>query len=180
MPSGSAESVPLLTIEELLKLALPPGTQVLAGKSGLSNPLRWVANLRITYPLLAELRPQYLAIGRLKQTLEQNPSLTAEALIREMAQGKASGLILDRPLGKVETRIASELGLPVILVEADTDLYALKRDILRALIDRERREPWETDLFRNRLQALLAAEGLYGIVPPTRRITRSPRVAKIL
>ena len=126
-----------ISVDVLWDLALPPGTTLQGGEQGLSRRVEWVAALRASFPMFAELAEGYLALARLDVARSLDPNLTPGVLIQELAGAQAAALVVDEPLSPHDAALADEVGLPVLLVPAGTDLRQLERDILRTLVDRE-------------------------------------------
>ena len=54
--------MPSVTVRDVLRLALPPGTTIVAGTTGQGRQVTWVATLRATLPAFAELRGGEIAL----------------------------------------------------------------------------------------------------------------------
>ena len=51
-----------ITVNDVLRLALPPGTAVVAGASGLQRQVTWVVTPRATLPAFTNLRGGEVAL----------------------------------------------------------------------------------------------------------------------
>ncbi|HEX9372714.1 MAG TPA: PucR family transcriptional regulator, partial [Roseiflexaceae bacterium] len=54
--------MPSISVRDVLRLALPPGTTVAAGATGLAHQVTWVTTLRATLPAFVNLRGGELAL----------------------------------------------------------------------------------------------------------------------
>jgi len=153
-----------LSVLEVWRLSLPPGTTLVGGRSGLDRAVEWVAALRGAFPLFGDMEEGYLAIANLELARRLDPRLTPSYLIEELHGAGASALLVNETASPDEAAKADDLGLPLFVLAPHTDLRALERDILRALVDREgqlARHEMET---RQRLQALLGSGGIDAVL----------------
>ena len=153
-----------VTVEEVWHLALPIGTRLVAGKSGLERPIEWAVSLRATYPLFGALKKGYMALARLDLARRLDPLLTAEYLLVELARAEASSLVVDRAISSAEAALADRLALPVLLLPAEIDFHLLERDVLRVLVDREGLFALRQKEMRQRLQQLFASGGMQSVL----------------
>ncbi|MHB9033735.1 MAG: helix-turn-helix domain-containing protein [Anaerolineae bacterium] len=127
----------VVTVRDILTLALPEGTTVAGGSQGLDNRVEWVVALRAAFPIFGALNPGYLAIARLSLARALDSRITPTYLITELQRVKAAGLLVDEPLSADDRTVADKLALPTLCVPPGSDLYEVERSVLRTVIDRE-------------------------------------------
>src|SRR5436853_243611 len=120
---------PLLTVEEVSKLALPLGTSLVAGADAVSRPVRWALAVGIDSPL------PYLEGGELLCLIpgQSDPIGTITA----SAEAKVSALVTLSPLTPLAIATAEKLHLPVFQLPAVTRIRDVERAIVGLLLDRQ-------------------------------------------
>ena len=76
-----------VTVRNVLRLALPPGTTVVAGTSGLNNQVTWVASQRATPPVFANLRGGELALVSVAGVQAMDEQINLATLIAQVVAG---------------------------------------------------------------------------------------------
>jgi purine catabolism regulator len=75
-----------VTLADILRLALPPGTQVLAGAERLLVPVSWVCTMRPSPPAFPNLEGGELAFVALADLPLLDGRLTLARLVRDLAR----------------------------------------------------------------------------------------------
>lgn len=161
-----------LSVLEIWRLSMPPGTVLAGGRAGIDRAVEWVASLRGAFPLFGDLEEGYLAIANLELARRLDTRLTLDYLIEALHGAGASSLLVNEPASDQDQAKADALGLPLFVLPKQADLRAVERDILRALVDREgqlARHEMET---RQRLQALFGSGGLEAVLADLAEQTR--------
>src|SRR6266851_5727980 len=102
--------MPLVTVSEVLRLALPSATEVVAGAAGLSNAATWARLLRA--------RPA--SLGRIEQG--EIWILSVARMIRDMGQAGVVAFVTTEALAAEVRAEATEANTPVLRVPPDTPL----------------------------------------------------------
>jgi len=152
------------TVRELWSLALPAGTTLLAGEAGLGQTVEWVTSLRATFPALGDLQPGYLVLARLSLARQLDEHLTPLFLVEELCQVMAAGLAVNERPDDETIALADRRGLPLLLLPAESDLYRVERDLLRALLDTQAQLARREQEAREHFEARLAREGLNAVL----------------
>ena len=118
-----------LTLQELILLALPPETRVLAGHGQLDCPITWVVSSS------AVDHSAKLAPGDLTFLLPPY-SLDLVSRLSEIAQAGAAGVaVLGEPAPDV-AQAAEKIGIPFMVLPDSANTRAIERTILTLLLDR--------------------------------------------
>jgi purine catabolism regulator len=156
--------VPSITVRDILRLALPPGTSIEAGAPGLSHQTTWVASLRATPPAFADLRGGELALLSVQGLRQLDEGLSLAALVRRLAQAPVAAIAA---VGEVdeEARAAAEAAhLPLLRLPDSADLRDVEREVQRLISDYdaqlERRGAQLYNLLTRRSLAGLGIPGL--------------------
>jgi purine catabolism regulator len=130
--------MPLVTVSEVLRLALPPGTEVAAGSAGLGNAATWARLLRTRPTSLGRIdHGEIWLLSTAALQLVGDPRAAAR-MIRDMAQAGVVAFVTPQSLGpEVETE-ADEARTPILRVASDASLAEIEKAIVAVLVDRER------------------------------------------
>src|SRR4051794_9942194 len=120
---------PLLTVEEVSKLALPLGTTIVAGADGVVHPVRWALAVGSDSPL------PYLEGGELLCLIPGQSDLIST--ITAAAEAKVAALVTLSPLSPVAIATAEKLHLPVLQLPAGTRIRDVERAVVGLLLDRQ-------------------------------------------
>ena len=161
------------TVGEVWHLALPAGTQMLAGEAGLLQPVEWVASLRASFPVFGDLGPGYLALARMSLVNQLETHPTIPYLITELHGASASGLVVDGEVSDEGLALADQLGFPVLAVPQGTDMREAERDILRALVDLESQLARREMQVRDLLHEAYSAGGIRAVLAQVAHVTAS-------
>lgn len=159
--------MPSVTVRDVLRLALPPGTIVAAGGGGLGRQVNWVATLRATLPAFAELRGGELALLALDAALALDPRLTLATLVRRLAQAPVpvAGVVVLGDVGAEAIAAAEEARLPLLQLPAQADLREVEREITRLITDYEAQfERRGAQLYDLLTQRSVAGQGIPGLL----------------
>ena len=77
-----------ITVHDIWRLALPPGTELAGGKEGIYQTVEWVASLRAAFPLFGDLSEGYIAVAHPELARSLDPRLTLGYLIAELDRAK--------------------------------------------------------------------------------------------
>jgi PucR family transcriptional regulator, purine catabolism regulatory protein len=124
-----------MTVDELRRQVLPPGTEVIAGALGADREVTWAATLRTRPPAFPHLKGGEIALISTEAMRVLETSLQLATLVRSLAGRAVSAVAV---LGEVspETReLADSIGLPVLLLPPGSHLADLEQAIARAVVD---------------------------------------------
>src|SRR5579872_1432711 len=130
--------MPLVTVSEMLRLALPPTTDVVAGADGLGSTVTWARLLRA--------RPT--SLGRVEQG---EVWLLSSAALQLVGDGRAVARMID-DMGRVgvvafvtpevvaaeAADAADRVKTPILRVASDVSLADIEKAIVAVLVDRDR------------------------------------------
>jgi purine catabolism regulator len=159
--------MPSVTVRDLLRLALPPGTNVAAGSGGLSRQVTWVATLRATLPAFAELRGGELALLSVESALALDARLTLATLVRRLGNAPVpvAGVVALGAITTDDVAAAEEVRLPLLQLPESADLREVEREVTRLVTDYEAQfERRGAQLYDLLTQRSLAGQGLSGLL----------------
>lgn len=124
-----------MTVDELRRQVLPPGTEVIAGGLGADREVTWAATLRTRAPAFPHLKGGEIALVSTDAMRVLEANLQLATLVRSLA---GRGVAAVAVLGEVtpETReLADSIGLPVLVLPHGSHLADLEQAIARAIVD---------------------------------------------
>ncbi|OAN45031.1 CdaR family transcriptional regulator [Chloroflexus islandicus] len=128
-----------ITVRDVVRLALPEGTAVVAGAAGLGRQVSWIATLRATLPAFAELRGGELALLSVEAARALDSRLTLAVLVRRLAQAPVpiAGVAALGVITPEDQQAAEEARLPLLHLPDGIDLREVEREITRLITDYE-------------------------------------------
>ncbi|MEA3059476.1 MAG: PucR family transcriptional regulator, purine catabolism regulatory protein [Sphingomonadales bacterium] len=130
--------MPLVTVSELLRLALPPTTELVAGAAGSGNAVTWARLLRARPANLGRIEQGevWLVSAAALQLVGDGRSIAR--MIREMAQAGVVAFVTPEVLGAEVHAEADAAGTPLLRVPNETSLSEIEKAIVSVLVDRDR------------------------------------------
>jgi PucR family transcriptional regulator, purine catabolism regulatory protein len=153
--------VPLVTVSELLRLALPPGTRVAAGAAGLGNAVTWTRLLRARPTSLGRVEQGELwLLSTAALQLVGDPRAVAR-MLRDMARAGVVGFVTPDSLGAEAEALADDVATPVLRVPAEAPLAEIDKAIVSFLVDRDRAIGQQVqEIYERLLSTLVEDRGL--------------------
>ncbi|HZH08017.1 MAG TPA: PucR family transcriptional regulator ligand-binding domain-containing protein, partial [Lautropia sp.] len=155
----------VLTVDDVIKLALPKGTTVVAGRAGLDREVTWAARIRSSPPAFGHLAGGELVLLPVAVLAELDERLKLEEVIARLAALGVAGVAVLGTIGKAARDAADAAGLPLLALPAKSDVSALERDAARLISDRRREVTYRGQEVQRQLMDLaIAGEPLGDIV----------------
>lgn len=157
--------MPPISVRDVLRLALPPNTTIVAGAAGLAHQVTWVTTLRATLPAFVNLRGGEIALIPIAAALVLDERLTLVNLIERLAHVPVAAI---GAIGEVseEARAAADTArIPLLHLPEEADIRDVEREVQRLIGDYdaqlERRAAQLSDLLTRRS---LAGVGIAGLI----------------
>jgi purine catabolism regulator len=128
----------MITVEDVIKLALPAGTTCVAGASGLGREVTWAARIRATPPAFGHLNGGELVLLPVSILPELDERLQLDEVIRRLAQLGVAGAAVLGTTTKAARDAADAAGLPLLTLPKGSDIGILERDAARLISDLRR------------------------------------------
>ena len=161
-----------VTVSEVLRLALPSGSVVLAGERSLGRGIFWARLLGARQGLLSgsEAGEMVLltapAVGRAFSRVVRDLGEAGVEAILVATQPPADGL-----------EVAEELGMPVLKVTAHSSLIEVERAIISLIVDRESQVRRRVEQIYERLLATLVDDaGIGALAAEVADVARRPTI----
>jgi purine catabolism regulator len=157
--------MPLITVRDVLRLALPSNTHVDAGASGLAHQVTWVASLRAAPPAFVNLRGGEIALVPVAAALALDERLTLESLVQRLADVPIAAIVAQGLVSDAARAAAETARLPLLRVADDLPLREVEREIQRLITDYDAQlERRAAQLATLLTQRSLAGNGLHGLM----------------
>ncbi len=127
--------MPPVTVQDVLRLALPDGSEVVAGNAGLNHQVSWVTTPRATPPAFTNLRGGecvVVATGALRALDER---LTLANLIERLAQVPVAAIAVQGDIPDQAYTTAESMRLPLIRLPDSCDIREVEREVQRLISD---------------------------------------------
>ncbi len=132
------KSLAMISVNDVLRQALPEGALVTAGQGGLHREVTWASRLRATPPAFAHLSGGELVLLP-PHVLEQlDDQLSLEEAIRQLSSFGVAALALAGEPSLLARRAADDAGLPLIVLPDAADFSMLERSVSRFISERRR------------------------------------------
>ncbi|MBN1189082.1 MAG: helix-turn-helix domain-containing protein [Dehalococcoidales bacterium] len=158
------------SVMQVLKTAMPPGSEIIAGEAGLYNEVSWVIVVRPTPPGFDSLKGNELAIigNNVAAGLGVNPAY----LVSTLAERGASGIGMLGEISREVRRQAQADKIPLIQLPSQTSIGTLESAVTR-MISEERQELYqrERELNHSLMELALAGGGSQAIIQRLRQLT---------
>jgi purine catabolism regulator len=172
---GNEEQRAVITVRDLLGVALPAGTRVVAGGAGLDGEVTWATRVRPTPPAFGHLSGGEIVLlaGTLLSLLDER--LTLAAAIRQLASFGVAAVAYAGDVDQAAGHAADETGIPLLQLPLETELGSLERELARYITDRRRavlRRGQEAG--RKLMEAAIAGEPLATVVRTLSELANRP------
>jgi PucR family transcriptional regulator, purine catabolism regulatory protein len=165
----------MITVEDVITLALPPGTTVAAGAAGLGREVTWAARIRSSPPAFGHLAGGELVLLPVAILSELDERLQLDEAVRRLAELGVAGAAVLGTIGKPARDAAEAAGLPLLALPKGADVGALKRDAARLISERRRAVQHRgQEVLRQLMDLAIAGEPLGDVVQELARISGRP------
>ncbi len=153
-----------ITVEEVRKLALPLGTNVLVGADALNRLVTWTA---LIYP--QEIGPKPLNKGELVilAPLERNLSIPNRdaTVVRQAVEANAAAVVLAENTTPLALQEAREGNMPLLLLPPGHNVRDVERTVIALLLDRQAQlERRGTQIYRQLTRIASENEGMAELI----------------
>lgn len=130
--------MPLVTVSEVLRLALPSGTEVVAGAGGLANAATWARLLRARPTSLGRIEQgEIWLLSTAALQLVGDPRAVAR-MVSDMAQAGVVAFVTPDAVAPEVVHLANAANAPILRVPPETSLPEIEKSIVAVLVDHDR------------------------------------------
>src|SRR5579859_3363907 len=150
--------MPLVTVSEVVRLALPPTTQVVAGASGLGNEASWARLLRTRPTSLGRIEHGEIWLLSTAALQLLGDARSIARMIGDMAAAGVVAFVTPEAPAAEAVAAADAAHTPVLRVVGDTPLADIEKAIVAVLVDRDRAVALRVQEIYERLLATLVED----------------------
>jgi purine catabolism regulator len=163
----------MITVEDVIQLALPTGTTVAAGRAGLGREVTWAARIRSSPPAFGRLTGGELVLLPVSILAELDERLGLEEAVVRLAELGVAAVAVLGAIGKPAREAADRAGLPLLALPKGSDVGALERDAARLITERRRDlQHRGQEVLRLLMDLAIAGAPLSDVVQELARISR--------
>lgn len=157
--------MPPITVQDVLRLALPAGTIIAAGSTGLAHQVSWVATPRATSPAFTNLRGGEFVVVAISALQALDDRLTLASLAERLAQVPIAAIAVQGAIPEQARTTADTLRLPLLRLPEDAEIREVEREVQRLISDYDAQiERRAAQLGLLLTQRSLAGAGLNGLL----------------
>src|SRR5438874_171165 len=130
--------MPLVTVSELMRLALPAATEVVAGEAGSGNAVTWARLLRARPANLGRIEQGEVWLLSAAALQLMGDPRSIGRMVRDMAQAGVVAFVTPHAVGPEVQTEANAARTPLLRVPTDTSLAEVEKAIVSVLVDRDR------------------------------------------
>ncbi len=123
-----------VTLQELLRLALPVGTTIVAGQDQKARPVTWVQTLHTRPPAFPDLSGGELALLSLDALRLLNEKLTLVNLIRELGAMDVTAIGVQGTIDRSARDTADAIGIALLDLPETAHLRAVEHQVAQVLL----------------------------------------------
>jgi purine catabolism regulator len=172
LPLPSRAPAYAVTVSEILRLALPPGSEVVAGHRGLNRGIFWARLLGARQGLLGGSEAGEMVL------------LTAAAVgrgfgqvVRDLGDAGVEAILVAASPPADALEVADELEMPILQVGPHASMIEVERAIISLIVDRESQLRRRVEQIYERLLATLVEDaGIDALAAEVAHVTRRPTI----
>ena len=127
----------MTTLADLLRLALPQGTHLLAGQEHLQRAVSWAISLRPSPPAFPHLNGGELILMDLADLALLDPSLSLARVIADLAVVRVAAIAVLGTVDEEAVSAASQLHSPLFALPVGSRLTDVEREAIRVIVNRQ-------------------------------------------
>lgn len=155
----------MITVRDIIGIALPPDTEVVAGRSGLDREVTWATKLRPAPPAFGALHGGELVLlpADILDLLDER--LTLDAAVGQLAGFGVAAIGLLGVADAVSCEAANTAGVPLLQLPDGAELGSVEREASRVITERRRAVQHRgQDVGRRLMEHAIAGEPLATVV----------------
>ena len=151
----------MTTVADIIELALPPQTVVVAGRESIDIEVSWATRPRPSAPAFDHLSGGELVLLTQKALTSLDQRLTLEAAIRQLSGFGVAAIAFVGKASAPARQAADESRIPLLQLPADADLALLEREAAHIIAERKRDvQRLANDAGRRLMEQAIAGESL--------------------
>ena len=155
----------MMTVAELIRDLLPPGTSVLSGEEALDREVTWSARPRPSPPAFGHLSGGELVLINVSRLSDIDERLTLEGAVRQLAAFGVTAVAAAGRISAAAKSAAEKGGVVLLQLPATADLGDLERAASHVIGERRREEQRRgQDAGRRLMEIAISGEPLHRVL----------------
>lgn len=125
------------SLADIIRLALPTGTRVLACPERLERPVSWACSLRPSPPAFPNLTGGELALVDMQDLRLLDPRQRLDRVVHSLRQARVAAIAVRGEAPASALSAAEACNMPLLSLPATTPLVEVERTVIRFIVDRE-------------------------------------------
>jgi purine catabolism regulator len=172
LPPSSRAPAYAVTVSEVLRLALPSGSEVVAGRSGLGRGIFWARLLGARQGLLSGSEA-----GEMVMLPATAVNRSFGRVVRDLGEAGIEAVLISTNPPPDAIEAADELGMPILQVAPHSSLIEVERAIISLIVDRESQVRRRVEQIYERLLATLVDDaGIEALAAEVADVARRPTI----
>jgi purine catabolism regulator len=161
-----------VTVSEVLRLALPSGSEVVAGRTGMGRGIFWARLLGARQGLLSGSEA-----GEMVLLPATAVSRGFSRVVRDLGEAGIEAVLVSATPPADAVEAADELGMPILKVAPHSSLIEVERAIISLIVDRESQVRRRVEQIYERLLATLVDDsGIEALAAEVADVARRPTI----
>lgn len=127
-----------MTVRDILSVAMPAGTQVVAGEAGLGREVTWATGPKPSPPAFAHVKGQEIVLLSSTALATVDEHMTLEKAVRQLAERKVAAIAYQGRVSAAAKAAADETGVAFLQLPGSIDLGSLERETSHLITERRR------------------------------------------
>jgi purine catabolism regulator len=124
------------TLEDVYRLALPSGTQLLVGDEYLNRPVSWACSLRPSPPAFPKLDGNELALIDMNDLRQLDPKLRLDRVVQSLQGARVAAVAVQGAFDRGAASAAESSRIALFELPEDVPLIQVERAVIRLIVDR--------------------------------------------
>lgn len=124
------------TIDDIYRLALPSGTELLAGMEVLNRSVTWACSLRPSPPAFPKLEGNELALIDMDDLRRLDVRMSLDRVVRNLQTARIAAIAVLGEVGEEAVRAAAASGIALFRLPLEVPLVQVERAVIRLIVDR--------------------------------------------
>ena len=128
----------MITVQDIMELTFPEGTQVIAGAAALGREVTWATRPKPSPPAFAHLKGGEIVLVSGTALSNVDERMTLETAVRELAALKVAAIAFVGRVSAAARSAADETSVAFLQLPASADLSSLEREASHLITERRR------------------------------------------
>ena len=165
------------TIDDIYRLALPAGSELLTGEEVLNRPVSWACSLRPSPPAFPKLDGNELALIDMDDLRRLDPKMPLDRVVRTLQDARIAAIAVSGPVNEAAIKVAGTNRTALFQIPTGAPLVQVERAVIRLIVDRAGYLAQRSgDLQHDLNQIALDGGGLEKIAQHVHRFAQQPLI----